>query len=174
MKTAASAASSRVSALRSAVPARKDERRSREVDSPTPPQPHAFDVFSRKANHPPSESDNSVVSGRSRNEPPLTFPLIAHHGRHLHSLSSGDESICRKLARIDEPLLRTLGLAQTRAAGARKAGAPSSNTRWIAQHFGALHSAKAATEDDDAFGARQWRGKQLTSTGKLVTTDKLQ
>ena len=49
----------------------------------------------------------------------------------------------------------------------------SSNTRWIAQRFGALHSAKAATEDDDAFGARPWRGKQLTSTGKLVTTDKL-
>jgi hypothetical protein len=28
-----------------AVPARKDERRSREVDSPTLPQPHAFDAF---------------------------------------------------------------------------------------------------------------------------------
>jgi hypothetical protein len=36
----------------------------------------------------------------------------ARKGRHLHSLSSGDESICRKLARIGEPLLRTLGLAQ--------------------------------------------------------------
>jgi hypothetical protein len=69
MKTAASAASSRVSALRSAVPARKDERRSREVDSPTPPQPHAFDAFSRKANHSSTESDNSLVRGRSRNEP---------------------------------------------------------------------------------------------------------
>ena len=43
----------------------------------------------------------------------------------------------------------------------------------VAQRFGALHSAKAATEDDHAFGARPWRGKQLTSTGKLVTTDKL-
>ena len=32
-------------AKRRAVPARKDERRSREVDSPTPPQPHAFDAF---------------------------------------------------------------------------------------------------------------------------------
>ena len=52
-------------------------------------------------------------------------------------------------------------------------GASSSNTRWIAQRFGALHSAKAAAEDDDAFGARPWSGKQLTSTGKLVTTDKL-
>jgi hypothetical protein len=28
-----------------AVPARKDKRRSREVDSPTLPQPHAFDAF---------------------------------------------------------------------------------------------------------------------------------
>lgn len=28
-----------------AVPARKDERRFREVNSPTPPQPHAFDAF---------------------------------------------------------------------------------------------------------------------------------
>jgi hypothetical protein len=36
----------------------------------------------------------------------------------------------------------------------------------IAQRFGALHSAKAATEDDDAFGAHPWRGKQLTGTGK--------
>jgi hypothetical protein len=45
--------------------------------------------------------------------------------------------------------------------------------QYIAQRFGALHSAKAATEDDDAFGAHPWRGKQLTSTGKLVTTDKL-
>ena len=29
-------------AKRRAVPARKDERRAREVDSPTPPQPHAL------------------------------------------------------------------------------------------------------------------------------------
>ena len=45
--------------------------------------------------------------------------------------------------------------------------------RLVAQRFGALHSAKAATENDDAFGARSWRGKQLTGTGKLVTTEKL-
>jgi hypothetical protein len=31
----------RLVAKRRAVPTRKDERRSREVDSPTPPQPHA-------------------------------------------------------------------------------------------------------------------------------------
>ena len=43
----------------------------------------------------------------------------------------------------------------------------------FAQHFGPLHSAKAAIEDDDSFGAHSWRGKQLTSTGKSVTTDKL-
>jgi hypothetical protein len=36
-------------------------------------------------------------------------------------------------------------------------GAPCSNT--IAQRFGALHSAKAATEDDDAFGAHPWEGQ---------------
>jgi hypothetical protein len=45
--------------------------------------------------------------------------------------------------------------------------------RLVAQRFGALHSAKAATENDDAFGAHSWRGKQLTGTGKLVTTEKL-
>ena len=30
-----------------AVPARKDERGAREVNSPTPPQPHAFDAFQK-------------------------------------------------------------------------------------------------------------------------------
>ena len=45
--------------------------------------------------------------------------------------------------------------------------------QFIAQRFGALRFAKAATEEDDAFGDHSWRGKQLTSIGKLVTTDKL-
>jgi hypothetical protein len=35
--------------------------------------------------------------------------------------------------------------------------------QFIAQRFGALH----------AVWFRLWRGKQLTSTGKLVTTEKL-
>jgi hypothetical protein len=45
--------------------------------------------------------------------------------------------------------------------------------QFIAQRFGALHSAKAATDDDDTFRAHPWKGNKLTSTGKLVTTEKL-
>jgi hypothetical protein len=53
-----------------AVSASKDERRSREVNSLRSRTPL---TLSRKANHPPGEPDNSLVSGKSRNEPPLTW-----------------------------------------------------------------------------------------------------
>ena len=60
----------RLVAKASAVTARKDQRRSREVHSPSP-QPHALHT-SKNANHSSSESDNSFLSGTSRKEPPLS------------------------------------------------------------------------------------------------------
>ena len=42
--------------------------------------------------------------------------------------------------------------------------------QFFAQRFSTLHSAKAATEDDNAFRAHPYRGKQLTSIGNSVTT----
>ena len=54
----------------SAVTAGKNERRSREVYSPTP-KPHALDTF-QECEPFSSESDNSFVTGRSRKELPLT------------------------------------------------------------------------------------------------------
>jgi hypothetical protein len=59
-------------AKKRAIPDRKDERRSREVDS-LPRRSRTPLKLSRKANHLPSEADNSVVKGRSRNEPSLTW-----------------------------------------------------------------------------------------------------
>ena len=51
-----------------------------------------------------------------------------------------------------------------------KATASENSSRSFSAHF---TPPKAAAEDDDAFGAHPWKGKQLTSIGKLVTTDKL-
>jgi hypothetical protein len=45
--------------------------------------------------------------------------------------------------------------------------------QFFAQRFGPLHSAKAATENDDAFRAHPWRGKQLTSIGNSITIGEL-
>jgi hypothetical protein len=50
---------------------------------------------------------------------------------------------------------------------------PPFDRQFIAQTSGAFDCAKAVTGNNDAFDAHRWRGKQLTSTGKLVTTDKL-
>jgi len=60
-----------------AVPARKDERRAREVDSP-PRRSRTPLTLSRKANHSSSEYDNSWVRGRSRN----AFDLEAGGDNH--------------------------------------------------------------------------------------------
>ena len=41
------------------------------------------------------------------------------------------------------------------------------------RRFGPIHAAKAVMEDGYGFGAHTRRDKQLTSTGKLVTTHSL-
>jgi hypothetical protein len=58
-----------------AVPARKDERRSREVDSPSP-QPHPLHTF--QESEPLLERVRQFLcEGRSRKEPPLTWRRAA-------------------------------------------------------------------------------------------------
>ena len=52
----------------------------------------------------------------------------------------------------------------------RKRPQAKNSSRSFSAHF---TPPKAAAEDDDAFGAHPWKGKQLTSIGKLITTDEL-
>src|SRR6185295_1297873 len=84
-------------------------------------------------------------------------PSAAPHGITWAKCVEGGKGILRKMALFRRGGDRSEAHPHARAAPFLQVG----------QRFGALHSAKAATEDDRAFGVHSWRGKQLTGTGKF-------